>query len=115
MITNRLRFLKKHGLPKDTSLSLSEIAKLSGFPPKALQEVYNRGVGAWKTNNVSVRLRPGTPYGKAYEKNVPAPPSAKLTAEQWGFGRVFAFVMKTDKVFHDADRDVAVAYHHLSS
>lgn len=113
MLTNRLAFLKKHGLPKDTSLSLSEIAKLSGFPTQALQEVYNRGVGAWKTNNVSVRLRPGTPYGRAYQKNVAAPPSSKLTPEQWGYGRVFAFVMKTDKVFHGADRDVAVGYHLL--
>ena len=107
MPTNRERFLKQHGLPKDTSLSLEEISKLSGMPIDALQQVYNRGVGAWKTNIRSVRLRPNSGFGPAFKKDVDAPRSAKLSKEQWGFGRTFAFVMKTKKVFYGADKDIA--------
>ena len=76
----------------------------------AIRKVYERGRGAWKTNIQSVRLKPNTEYGPAFKKNVNAPRSAKLTAEQWGYGRVYAFVMKTKKVFYDADRDIAEDY-----
>ena len=110
MLTNRERFLKQHKLPFDTHLSLMEISKLSGMPFSALKMVYNKGRGAWKTNITSVRLEPGTGYGRAYQKNVDAPRSAKLSAEQWGLGRVFAFVMKTPKVFYGADKHIAEMY-----
>lgn len=104
MITNREAFLAKHNLPKDTSLSIGEISKLSGFPRNALTEVYNRGLGAYSTNPQSVRLK------GSFKKGVNAPMSAKLSAPQWGMGRVYAFVQRTPKVFHDADRDIAVGY-----
>ena len=110
MATNREKFLKKHNLPMDTSLSLNEISKLAKMPMNALRKVYDRGIGAAKTNLESVRLRPGTKYGPAYKKNVDAPASAKLSPEQWGYGRTYAFVMKTPKVFKGADRDVAEMY-----
>jgi len=110
MLTNRERFLKQQGLPKDTSLSLEEISKLSGMPVGALQQVYNRGVGAWKTNIRSVRLRPASGFGPAFKKDVDAPRSAKLSKEQWAMGRVMAFVMKTKKVFYGADKDIAVEF-----
>ena len=45
--THKRNFLKKHGLPEDTSLSIEDISALSGVPSDALQQVYNRGVGAW--------------------------------------------------------------------
>ncbi len=107
MMTNREKFLKIHGLPKDTSLSIEQISKLSGMPETALQQVYNRGVGAWRSNIRSVRLRPASGFGPAFMKDVDAPRSAKLSKEQWGMGRVFAFVMKTKKVFYGADKDIA--------
>lgn len=110
MATNRERFLKKHNLPMDTHLSLNEISKLAKMPMNALRKVYDRGIGAAKTNLESVRLRPGTKYGPAYKKNVVAPASAKLSPEQWAYGRVYAFVMKTQSVFKGADRDVAEMY-----
>lgn len=110
MRTNRERFLAKHNLPADTSLSLREVADLSKMPLSALRLVYNKGLGAYASNPQSVRLRPGTKYGSAYKKNVDAPRSAKLSAEQWGMGRVYAFVMKTPKVFHKADRHIAEMY-----
>lgn len=107
MTTNREKFLKFFDLPKDTSLSLEEIAELSQIPKEALQEVYNRGVGAWKTNLASVRLQ------KDFSKNPDTkkyPRSARLTKEQWGYGRLFAFAMGTKKVFYGADRDIAEKY-----
>lgn len=110
MATNRERFLKKHDLPLDTHLSLIEISKVAKMPLNALRKVYDRGIGAAKTNLQSVRLRPGTKYGPAYKKNVDAPRSAKLSPEQWAYGRVYAFVMKTPQVFKGADRDVAEMY-----
>jgi len=110
MTTNREKFLRKHGLPMDTHLSLIEISKKAEMPLNALRKVYDRGIGAYKTNPESVRLRPGTKYGPAYKKNVTAPASAKLSPEQWAYGRVYAFVMKTPKVFKGADRDVAEMY-----
>lgn len=107
MTTNREKFLKIFNLPKDTSLSLEEIAELSQIPKEALQEVYNRGVGAWKTNIASVRLQ------KDFSKNPNTkkyPRTARLTKEQWSYGRIFAFVMGTKKVFYGADKDIAVKY-----
>jgi len=110
MTTNREKFLRQHGLSTDTSLSIMEVAKLSGMPYSALKMVYNKGRGAWKSNIQSVRLRPGSGYGTAYKKNIDAPRSAKLSAEQWGMGRVYAFVMKTKPVFYGADRHIAEMY-----
>ncbi len=109
-MTNRETFLKLHGLPTDTHLSLREIAELSGMPVEALKRVADKGLGAYHTNRMSVRLKPNTKYGSAYEKNVSAPKSAKLSPQQWSMARVYAFVMKTPKVFYNADRHIAERY-----
>lgn len=90
-IINSREFKKKHGIDLDESLSLQQISKLSGFPVKALQEVFNRGVGAYKTNPESVR------------------PQVQ-SAEQWAFARVYSFVMKRKSTFGGADKDIAVKY-----
>lgn len=104
MSTNREKFLRKHKLPLDTSLSLMEISKLSDMPFSALKRVYNKGLGAYHSNPTSVRMK-GT-----FKKGIDAPMSMKLSPEQWGYGRVFAFVMKTPKVFYGADKEVAEMY-----
>lgn len=104
MATNREKFLRRHNLPADTSLSLLEISKLSGMPLNALRRVEKRGFGAYNSNPQSVRMK-GT-----FKKGVNAPLSMKLSPQQWARGRVFAFVMKTAKVFRDADRDIAEDY-----
>jgi len=88
---NSVAFKKKHGLSKDEPLSLVEIAKLSKMPKKALQEVFNRGVGAYKTNPGSVRPQVKSP-------------------EQWAFGRVYSFVMKSKTVYYGADDYIRVKY-----
>lgn len=90
-VINSREFKKKYGIPIDDSLSLSEVAKLSGVPRKALQEVYNRGVGAYKTNPSSVRPQVSSP-------------------EQWAMARVYSFVMRRRGTFGGADRDIAVQY-----
>lgn len=104
MMTNKERFLKKHNLPKDTSLSLREISKLSNIPFNALKMVYNKGTGAYYTNPISVRTK------ETFEKNLDVPMSQKLSPQQWAMARVYAFVMKSKKVFYEADRHIAEMY-----
>jgi len=103
-VINSRAFKKKHGLDPDTSLSLSDIAKLSGFPRAALQEVYNRGIGAARTNPESVRLK------GSFKKDASAPRSAKLSDEQWAMARVYSFVMKRATTFGGSDKDISVKY-----
>jgi len=103
-IINSQSFKRMHGIPQSTPLSINEISRLSGFPKEALQEVYNRGIGAWKTNIQSVRTV-GT-----YKKDEKKPRSQKLPAEQWGYGRLYAFVMKGKGTFYGADKDIAEKY-----
>lgn len=90
-VTNSVAFKKKHGIPVEEGLSIVEIAKLSGMPRLALQEVFDRGVGAYKTNPESVRPSVGSP-------------------EQWAFGRVYSFAMKRKATFGGADQDIARRY-----
>lgn len=104
MLTNREKFLKRHGLPPSTSLSLREVSKLSGMPMSALRMVYNKGLGAYHTNPESVRVQ-GT-----FKKDPSTPLSMKLSAPQWAMARVYAFVMKTPKVFRGADKHIAEMY-----
>jgi hypothetical protein len=93
MPTRRESFLAKKNLP-DKSYSLKELAKIAGIPTHTLQLVYNRGVGAYKTNPESVRIK-GT-----FEKG-PAPMSMKLSKEQWAMARVYSFLDGNPK--HDTD------------
>ncbi len=72
--TNKNRFNKKYGQNKDESNSLTKIAKLTGIKRSALQKIYNKGIGAYKTNPGSVR------------PNV-------LSKEQWAMARVYSSVM----------------------
>jgi len=99
-MTNREEFLKKHGLPSNRSLSLKEISKLSGYPVSTLQEVYNRGIGAY-SNLGSVRLLD-------FSKNpntTKYPASARLSKEQWAMARVYSFVNK-GTTYHTTDSDL---------
>jgi len=90
-IINSNAFKRKHDIPVSESLSLTQIAKLSGMPTKALQEVYNRGIGAYKTNPESVK------------------PMVQ-SKEQWAMGRVYSFVMRRATTFGKADKDIATKY-----
>lgn len=93
-MTHKEHILKKYGL-EDTGHSIKELAKVSGFSVGTLQEVYNRGIGAYKTNPLSVRMK-GT-----FVKGVLAPRSMKLSKEQWAMARVYSFLDGNPK--HDQD------------
>ena len=76
--THKQQFNKRHGFGKDDPHNLAEIAKISKIKLSVLKEVFNRGVGAYKTNPESVRPQVKSP-------------------EQWGQARVYAFVNKKEK------------------
>ena len=81
VITYRNKFNKKYGFELNESHSLEEIAKLTNLKLSALQDIYNKGIGAYKTNPESVR------------------PIVK-SKEQWAMARVYSAVMggKASKV-----------------
>jgi hypothetical protein len=93
-MTHRENFLRKYSVP-DKSYSLKELSKISGVSTSILQQVYNRGIGAYKNNYYSVRLLGS---GKKFTN---APPSAKMSKEQWAYGRVYSFLDNNPK--HDND------------
>jgi hypothetical protein len=90
-VPNSKLFKIKHGISPSEGLSLEEISKLSGMPKAALQEVFDKGVGAYKTNPSSVRPSVNSP-------------------EQWAFGRVYSFVMKRKTTFGGVDKHIAEKY-----
>jgi hypothetical protein len=92
--THRENFLKKHRLT-DKGYSLPELVKVAGVPLDTLQQVYNRGIGAYKTNPQSVRMK------GSFKKGVNAPLTMKLSKEQWAMARVYSFLDNNKK--HDQD------------
>lgn len=74
MATYKQKFNKKYGFEKDEPHSIAEIAKITGYKKSGLETIFNKGIGAFKTNPASVR------------------PSVK-SPEQWGMGRLYSAVM----------------------
>jgi hypothetical protein len=72
--TYKNKFNIKHGFDKNKSHSLAEISKLSKLKLSSLQDIYNKGIGAYKTNPQSVR------------------PNVK-SKEQWAMARVYSAIM----------------------
>ena len=68
------KYNKKYGFELNKSHSLSKIAKKTGVSKKGIQKIYNKGIGAYKTNPQSVR------------------PNVK-SKEQWAYARVYSSVM----------------------
>lgn len=93
-MTHRQNFLKKYKL-EDKSYSLDQLSKISGVSLHTLNQVYKRGIGAYKTQPSSVRMK-GT-----YKKGVDAPMSMKLSPQQWSMARVYSFLDGNPK--HDND------------
>ena len=88
-LTHKQQYNKRHGFQKDEGHSKAEISKISKIPLSILNDSYDRGIGAFKTNRASVR--PGI-----------------TSAEQWGFGRLYALVNKMEKgVKLNFDTDLA--------
>ena len=93
-MTHKENVLRKYGLADD-SYSIQDLSKVTKVPLKIIQEVYNRGIGAYRTNPESVRL------SGSYVKNVNAPMKYKLSKEQWAMARVYSFLDGNPK--HDND------------
>jgi hypothetical protein len=106
MTTHRQRFLKKVGLDVNESYSLSELARIAKVPVKALQEVYERGEGAYSNNPESVRVK-GTFAKNPSLKQVPL--SGRLSMAQWAMARVYSFLDK-GKTYKTTDKDIATKY-----
>jgi len=91
MSTFKSKYNNKYGFPKNESHSVEDISKTSGIKKSILQDVYDRGVGAWKSNPTSVRSKSGI------KKDSGFPLSKRMTKERWAYGRVYGFVMKNPK------------------
>lgn len=105
METNRIQFLRKKGLDASKSYSISELAKIADVPEPALNAVFRRGIGAYKSNLESVRL-------KDFSKNPDIkkyPASARLSPEQWAYARLYSFLNR-GKTYKTADADIARMY-----
>jgi hypothetical protein len=100
MSTNKEQWNRRHGYPKDASHTISDIARISKIPKSTLDKVYDRGIGAHKTNPQSVRLK------GSFKKGVKAPMSQKLSTQQWAMARIYSFVNKIEgkkPLNHDKD------------
>jgi hypothetical protein len=72
--TYKHKFNAKYGFPKDTSHSISEISKLTGYKLAGLKTIVEKGKGAFFSNPQSVRPQVKDPT-------------------QWGIARVYSAVM----------------------
>lgn len=88
MATNKQKFNMKYKQPKNQANGKDDIVRLTKIPKSILDQVYDRGIGAYKTNPQSVR------------------PSVK-SKEQWAMARVYSFVMKQKGTWGKADKDLA--------
>jgi len=97
MATWKEKYNKKYGFEKSKSHSLAEISKKTGVSKKGLQQIYNKGIGAWKTNLPSVRLKGSFKKNKNTKK---FPRSSRIGKQQWAMARVYSAVMggKASKV-----------------
>lgn len=103
MSTHKQMYLKKMGKDTSESYSLVQLSAMSGIKKSILQEVFNRGIGAWKNNLSSVRIK-GTFDKNPNTKKFPV--KARLGKEQWAYARVYSFLNK-GTTYRTADSDLA--------
>ena len=89
--TYKDKYNKKFNKGLDISNNKTKISKQTRIPKKILDEVYDRGIGAYKTNLSSVRLKGSFKKDTDMRKGA----SKRLSKEQWAIARVYAFVIKT--------------------
>lgn len=83
-MTYKHDFNRKYGFKKEEDHSLQEISKITGYQLKGIQTIYNKGIGAYKTNPSSVR------------------PNVK-SKERWAYARVYASLNPKSKA-HKIDK-----------
>jgi hypothetical protein len=74
VVTYKTRFNAKYGFPKDTSHTLGDVARLTGYKLSGLKTIYSKGEGAYFSNPESVR-------------------SVVKSPQQWAMARVYYSVM----------------------
>jgi hypothetical protein len=72
--TYKNKFNEKYGFPADASHSIQEIARLTNHKVSGLKTIYEKGMGAYRSNPSSVR------------------PSVK-SPQQWAMARIYSAVM----------------------
>ncbi len=80
VLTYREQYNKKYKYSKGTSHSLKDISNKTGYTMKSLRTIYNKGIGAFKSNPQSVR------------------PQVK-SKEQWAMARVYASINPKSKAY----------------
>ena len=83
MTTNKQKFNKRYGQPLNKSNSKADISKKTGISMNILDKVYDRGLGAHRTNPQSVRNIKGVKGGAG----------KKMSAGAWAMGRVYSFAV----------------------
>lgn len=99
MSSHKEKYNKKFGFPKGTSHSIADMAKTTKIKKSILQQVYNRGTGAWKNNIASVRLKSGKKDFSVTDR------SKKMSKEQWSYARVYSFITGSTTA-RTADKDL---------
>jgi len=101
VLSNKQKFNIKYKQDKDKANSKADITRLTGIPKRILDEVFDRAIGARKTNPESVRrASDGKKVGGKSLKG-------KMSGEQWGYSRIYSFVMKQPGTWKKADADIA--------
>jgi len=84
-MTYKDKFNAKYGFPKDTSHSIADISRITGYKQSGLKTIFMKGEGAYFSNPESVRPMVKSP-------------------QQWAMARIFSAVMggkaaKIDEMF----------------
>lgn len=88
--TFKEKYNKRYGQALNASNSKAKIARQSGISINIINQVYDRGIGAYKNNLASVRLKGSFKKNPDLRKGA----SMRLSKEQWAIARVYAFVGK---------------------
>ncbi len=91
VLTNKQKFNIIYKQDKNQANSKLDISKLTKIPMKFLDEVYDNGIGAWKTNPQSVRKVNGV----------------KIPKEAWAMARIYAFIVKRKEGRLDFDLTIS--------
>ena len=84
--TFKQKFNLKYGFPKNTSHTVAEVAKLTGYKKSGLETIISKGKGAYYSNPQSVRPNVKSPeqwaYARLYASVSPGSKSSKIDAKQ---------------------------------
>ena len=101
MLSNKNKFNKKYGFPKDAPHSKAELVRITGVPKRILDAVYDRGLGARRSNPQSVRsASTGKKVGGGSLRG-------KMSGNAWAMGRIYSFLTKQPGTWGKADKDLA--------